>query len=103
MALDQIYSDLRFQKLAPKWLPFCPEASFFLPLSPPLSKIIQDLREDLVHHVGAGSAASSLPVEQLSIALNPLGWVSEDAIRERVRDAESSASSPDEDASSTHI
>ena len=95
-ALDQIYSDLRFQKLAPTWLPFRPESSFFLPPSPPLSKIIQDLKDDFVHLAANSSGATNLPMEELNIALNPLGWVSPDAIRERVADAYPLAASNDE-------
>ncbi|KAH7434831.1 hypothetical protein KP509_06G036900 [Ceratopteris richardii] len=74
-ALDQMFSDMRFKRLAPSWLPLRPESSFFLPPSPPLSQLLK-------HH--------SLPVQQtlspehLRMALNPLGWTSSDAIHERM-------------------
>eukprot|EP00250_Pteridium_aquilinum_P007516 c17212_g1_i2 orf=250-726(-) len=74
-ALDQMYSDLRFKKLAPGWLPLCPESSFFIPPSPPLSKIIKN---------HALSAHPPLSLNHLRVALNPLGWTSADAINHRM-------------------
>lgn len=80
-ALDQMYSDLRFKQLAPGWLPLRPESSFFIPPSPPLSKIIQN---------HALPAHPPLSINHLRVALNPLGWTSADAIHHRI------ASQPDE-------
>ncbi|MCO5604232.1 hypothetical protein L7F22_058395 [Adiantum nelumboides] len=74
-ALDQMFSDLRFKKLAPGWLPLRPESSFFIPPSPPLSQLLK-------HH--AFPVQPPLSLENLRMALNPLGWTSADAIHHRM-------------------
>ncbi|KAI5062330.1 hypothetical protein GOP47_0022869 [Adiantum capillus-veneris] len=74
-ALDQMFSDLRFKKLAPGWLPLRPESSFFIPPSPPLSQLLK-------HH--AFPVQPPLSLDDLRMALNPLGWTSADAIHHRM-------------------